>query len=61
VKWVFGNVTEALRKQLVTFWIEEGAIHSPNEAWRRCWEVARILQDAGGGMAGDDSHGCRRR
>jgi L-amino acid N-acyltransferase YncA len=44
VRWVFGSVTVALRQQLVGFWLQEGALTSAYEAWRRSWEVACVLQ-----------------
>jgi len=53
VRWVFGSINDALRKQLVAFWTREEAISSAGEAWRRSGEVASILQDtATGGIAG---------
>jgi GNAT superfamily N-acetyltransferase len=48
VRWVFGNVSDVLRGQIVEFWLREGAVTNPNEAWRRSWEVACVLQEAGG-------------
>ncbi|MES2314053.1 MAG: GNAT family protein [Pseudomonadota bacterium] len=44
VRWIFGSVTAALRQQLVEFWLQEGALTSADEAWRRSWEVACVLQ-----------------
>jgi hypothetical protein len=53
VSWVFGNILPALRRQLVTFWLREGALTNPDEAWRRSWEVACVLrQVANGSIAG---------
>jgi len=53
VLWVFGSMTEALRRQLVAFWLQEGALTHPDEAWRRSWEAACILQERGtGNVAG---------
>jgi hypothetical protein len=46
VHWVFGSVTEALRSELVSFWMLEGALHSRDEAWRRSWEAACVLRHA---------------
>jgi GNAT superfamily N-acetyltransferase len=46
VVWVFGAISEALRQQIVAFWLQEGAITHPDEAWRRSWEVACLLQEA---------------
>ena len=43
--WVFGAISEALRRQIVAFWLQEGAITNPDEAWRRSWEVACLLQE----------------
>ena len=43
VQWVFGDVSDALRRQLVTFWLREGALTSADEAWRRSFEVACVL------------------
>ena len=48
VRWVFGNIPDALRVQIVEFWLREGAVTNPNEAWRRSWEVACVLQEAEG-------------
>jgi hypothetical protein len=47
VRWVFGGVTEAFRHQLVAFWLREGALSNPDEAWGRSWEVACVLQEEG--------------
>jgi hypothetical protein len=44
-RWVFGDVTEAMRQQLIAFWLQEGALTSPDEAWGRSWEVACVLQE----------------
>ncbi|GLQ90700.1 GNAT family N-acetyltransferase [Dyella flagellata] len=44
VQWVFGHLTEALRRQIVAFWLQEGALPNPDEAWRRSFEVACVLQ-----------------
>ena len=53
VRWVFGNISSALREQLVAFWLREGALTNEDEAWRRAWEVASILQEqATGSIAG---------
>ncbi len=49
VRWVFGNVPDALRRQIVEFWLQEGAVTNPHEAWRRSWEVACVLQQAEAG------------
>ncbi|HEY8682924.1 MAG TPA: hypothetical protein VIM06_07115 [Rhodanobacter sp.] len=46
IRWVFGDVSHALRRQIVEFWLQEGAVTNPHEAWRRSWEVACVLQDA---------------
>ena len=43
-RWVFGGVTEAMRQQLIAFWLQEGALTNPDEAWQRSWEVACVLQ-----------------
>jgi hypothetical protein len=45
VRWVFGGVTEAMRQQLIAFWLQEGALTSPDEAWGRSWEAACVLQE----------------
>jgi hypothetical protein len=45
VRWVFGGVTEALRNQLIAFWLREGALSNPDEAWARSFEVACVLQE----------------
>ena len=49
VLWVFGAVSEALRQQIVAFWLGEGAITNADEAWRRSWEVACLLREAESG------------
>ncbi|WP_445144987.1 hypothetical protein [Dyella sp. Tek66A03] len=49
VRWVFGAITDAMRRQIVAFWLREGALASADEAWRRSFEVASILQDASNG------------
>jgi GNAT superfamily N-acetyltransferase len=43
VRWVFGCIDNALRQQLVAFWLKEKALANPDEAWRRTSEVACIL------------------
>ncbi len=67
VRWVFGNITNELRRQLMAFWLREGALDHPDEAWRRSWEVACVLEDASNGeVAGvctvaigvDEQHHC---
>lgn len=51
--WVFGQLTTPLRQQVMAFWLREGALTSHDEAWRRSWEVAAVLQRAStGDMAG---------
>ena len=45
VQWVFGNISATLRSQLVAFWLQEGALTNPDEAWRRAFEVACVLED----------------
>ncbi|WP_126684846.1 hypothetical protein [Dyella choica] len=52
VQWVFGQVAEALRRQIVSFWLQQGALSHADEAWRRSFEVACVLQEASGGLAG---------
>jgi hypothetical protein len=53
VQWVFGNLTESLRKNIVAFWMREGALVSRDEAWRRSWEVASVLLESeSGNVAG---------
>jgi hypothetical protein len=47
VRWVFGNIDDALRRQLVTFWLKENAILKADEAWRRSFEVACVLLEGG--------------
>lgn len=49
VRWVFGGINEVLRGKIVSFWLREGALNNPDEAWRRAWEVACILEDASSG------------
>ncbi|MCX7512203.1 GNAT family N-acetyltransferase [Frateuria hangzhouensis] len=44
-RWVFGGINDALRRRLLAFWAREHAIDNPDEAWRRVWEVACILED----------------
>jgi hypothetical protein len=46
-RWVFGSVTEAMRQQLVAFWLREGALTNPDDAWWRSWEVACVLLEEG--------------
>jgi GNAT superfamily N-acetyltransferase len=43
VRWVFGCIDDALRQQLVAFWLQEKALASADEAWRRTAEVACVL------------------
>jgi hypothetical protein len=45
VHWVFGSVGDALRQQIVAFWLREGAIPHADEAWRRAFEVACVLTE----------------
>lgn len=45
IRWVFGNITKSLRQKIVTFWLQEGALANPDEAWRRSWEVACVLHN----------------
>ncbi|PMQ06812.1 hypothetical protein DyAD56_02760 [Dyella sp. AD56] len=52
VRWVFGNITNELRRQLMAFWLREGALDHPDEAWRRSWEVACVLDDVSSGEVG---------
>jgi GNAT superfamily N-acetyltransferase len=52
VRWVFGDITEALRRQIVAFWLQEGALPNADEAWRRSFEVVCVLQDETGSIAG---------
>jgi len=49
VLWVFGAISQALRQQIVAFWLQEGALTNADEAWRRSWEVACVLQEAESG------------
>lgn len=49
VRWVFGAITDAYRRQIVAFWLRERAIGNADEAWRRSFEVACLLQDASNG------------
>lgn len=49
VRWVFGVITDACRRQIVAFWLREGALGSADEAWRRSFEVACLLRDASNG------------
>ena len=44
-RWMFGNVSDRLRQQIVEFWLQEGALTHPDEAWRRSFEVACVLQE----------------
>ncbi|HET6805186.1 MAG TPA: GNAT family N-acetyltransferase [Frateuria sp.] len=66
-RWVFGAITASLRRQLLAFWMRERALDNPDEAWRRSWEVACLLEEpATGDIAGvctvaialDDQHRC---
>jgi hypothetical protein len=53
VQWVFGNISQPLRQQIVAFWLQQGAMTNPDEAWRRSWEVACILEEVeSGNIAG---------
>ena len=45
VRWVFGGVDDALRRQIVAFWLREGALPHADEAWRRAFEVACVLTE----------------
>jgi hypothetical protein len=45
VRWVFGSVGDALRQQIVAFWLREGALPNVDEAWRRTFEVACVLME----------------
>jgi hypothetical protein len=49
VRWVFGGITDAMRRQVVAFWLREGALDHADEAWRRSFEVASVLQNASNG------------
>lgn len=51
--WVFGNMPEAVRQQVVEFWMRENAIANAAEAWRRSFEIACVLHDTeSGAIAG---------
>jgi hypothetical protein len=53
VEWVFGSISETLRRQLVMFWLKEGALTNADEAWRRSFEVACVLREGNAeGIAG---------
>lgn len=52
MRWVFGAMTPALRESVIAFWLKEGALHSVDEAWRRSWEVACLLETGDGDIAG---------
>jgi hypothetical protein len=43
IRWVFGDIGDALRQQIVALWLKEGAIPHTDEAWRRAFEVACVL------------------
>ena len=45
VQWVFGAITPTLRRQIVAFWLQENALTNADEAWRRSFEVACVLQE----------------
>ena len=46
-------MSEALRRQIVAFWIRQGALTNPDEAWRRSFEVACVLlEEPSGEIAG---------
>lgn len=45
VRWVFGQLAAHRRRAIVAFWMREGALSSVDEAWRRAWEVACVLED----------------
>jgi hypothetical protein len=44
-RWVFGQLAPHRRRAIVAFWLREGALASADEAWRRAWEVACVLED----------------
>ncbi|MEP7098279.1 MAG: GNAT family protein [Dokdonella sp.] len=45
IQWVFGNTPDPLRQQMIAFWLHEGAMTNPDEAWRRSGEVVCVLRD----------------
>jgi L-amino acid N-acyltransferase YncA len=49
VRWVYGGITAAWRRRLMEFWLREGALANADEAWRRAWEVACVLEEDGTG------------
>lgn len=55
ISWVFGQVTAAVRKELVAFWLDNGALDNPFEAWRRSFEVACTVRDTKGHLLGVSS------
>ncbi len=43
--WVFAGVAPELRVRLIRFWLDNGAIRDPFEAWRRTFEVTCVAVD----------------
>lgn len=42
IVWAFEQKSADLRRALINFWLHNGAIADPNEAWRRTFEVGCI-------------------
>lgn len=55
IHWVREHTSTALRSHLIAFWLENGALADPLEAWRRTFEVACVAIDEGGRIAGVSS------
>lgn len=55
ISWVVNQSTPALRASLIQFWLANGAIADPHEAWRRSFEVAGVARDHSGNIVGVSS------
>lgn len=58
IHWVWGEISPALRSQLIAFWRDNGAIQDPFEAWRRSFEVACVAFDSSEQIVGVSSVYC---
>lgn len=58
IVWVWGQITPQLRSELIAFWADNGALADPCEAWRRTFEVASVVLDEQGRLAGICSVYC---
>lgn len=53
--WIFGSLTTEMKTELVKFWLTNGAIINPDEAWRRTMEVGCIAYNANDEIVGVSS------